>query len=51
MIRNSKAVRAAIVASAIMAMAGMPAVAATTGSLALSGTAPRILEITEKAGK
>ena len=46
MIRNSRTVRAALVTSAMMAMAGMPAVAATTGSLALSGTAPGILEIT-----
>jgi hypothetical protein len=46
MIRNSKVVRTVLVASAIMAMAGMPAVAATTGSLALSDTAPGILEIT-----
>ena len=46
MIRNSKVVGVALVALAIMAVVGMPAVAAETGSLALSGTAPGILEIT-----
>ncbi|MEI6874953.1 MAG: hypothetical protein WCL50_07465 [Spirochaetota bacterium] len=46
MIRKNSAVRGALVALAIVALAGVPAVAATTGSLALTGTAAGVLEIT-----
>jgi hypothetical protein len=43
---KSSTVRGVLVALAIVAMAGVPAIAATTGSLALSGTAPQVLDIT-----
>ena len=43
---KSSTVRGALVALAIVAMAGVPAAALTTGSLALTGTAAGILEIT-----